>query len=67
MLYKGDGTSTSMYIFLPESTPNAIDELLNKLTPPILDNLFNRNLSLSVQITLPKISFEKTSKLAPVC
>lgn len=71
MPYKGEN-SVSMYIFLPESTPTAIDDLLNNLTPEILDDIFcnQRNSVLTfkeVYVFFPKFSLEINPKLESVC
>lgn len=57
-----------MYVLLPENRPTAIDDLLEALTPEILDGLFNDEYYASlcsVYIHLPKISMEKTSRFQP--
>lgn len=65
MPYVGDG-SISMFIFLPVFTPTAIDELLNGLTPEVLDDALKGGLLREVDVEFPKISFERTFELVPV-
>lgn len=59
----------SMLIFLPLSrAPTAIDDMLNRTTAKILDDVFNDvNMYAHVTFHLPRLSFGKLSKLAPVC
>ncbi|XP_055300576.1 serine protease inhibitor 88Ea-like [Sitodiplosis mosellana] len=64
MPYKGE--NFSMYIFLPDNSRTAIDELLEELTPTILDDVFNGTVETwetRVSVSFPKFSFEQTSKL----
>lgn len=68
MPYKGENGTISMFVFLPSSTPTAIDELLETLTPEILDDALNAEYNVKkVQVSIPKFSFEKTHELIPVC
>lgn len=67
MSYKGENGSISMFVFLPPSTPTAIDELIEKLTPEILDKALSNLYYERVRISFPKFSFEKTHKLLRVC
>lgn len=67
MPYKGEDESISMYVFLPIFTPTSIDELLEALTPEILDEAFMGGLQREVEVEFPKISFERTFELVPVC
>lgn len=68
--YKGDGL-TAMYILLPVNTSTAIDNLMDNLTPEILDDVLSDNdriySSKRVFIELPKFSLEKESNLVLVC
>lgn len=66
MPYKGENESISMFIFLPKSTPTAIDELLSKLTPDILDDVFNYDHYGRIIVSFPKFSIDKISKLEKV-
>lgn len=66
MPYKGEDGSVSMYIFLPVFTVSAIDELLEKITPEILDDVFSGGLQREVDVEFPKISFERKFELVPV-
>lgn len=65
MPYKGD-KGISMFIFLPVFTPTAIDELLVKITPEILDEVFAGGLQREVEVEFPKLSFERKFELVPV-
>lgn len=67
MPYEGENGTISMFVFLPPSTLTAIDELLEKLTPEILDDALRVHYRMKVEISIPKFSFEKTHKLIPVC
>lgn len=67
MPYKGEDGSVSMYIFLPVFTVSAIDELLENITPEILDDVFSGGLQREVDVKFPKISFERKFELVPVC
>lgn len=69
--YAGDGL-TAMYILLPvNNTPTAIDDLLDNLTPEILNNVLADDDIYSkfrrVSVRVPKFSFEKDFDLASVC
>lgn len=67
MPYKGENNRFSMYIFLPEKSRTAIDELLEELSPNILDDVFNGTyLETEVYVAFPKFSFEQTSDLEEV-
>lgn len=66
MPYKGDDQTISMYVLLPEN----IEDLLEKLTPEILDDIFNGvyfGVGDVVLIFPTKLSFEKEADLIPVC
>lgn len=66
--YKGENERFSMYILMPAKTPTAIDELLGKLTAPILDDVFNGSYSeTTIGVSLPKFSIDKESDLESVC
>lgn len=66
MPYKGEDDAISMFIFLPVFHVNAIDELLENITPEILDEVFEGGLQREVDVEFPKISFERRFELAPV-
>lgn len=66
MPYKGEDESISMFIFLPVFHVNAIDELLENITPEILDEVFAGGLQREVDVEFPKISFERKFELVPV-
>lgn len=66
MPYKGEDESISMFIFLPVFHVNAIDELLENITPEILDEVFEGGLQREVDVEFPKISFERKFELVPV-
>ncbi|XP_031628606.1 serine protease inhibitor 88Ea-like [Contarinia nasturtii] len=63
--YKGESGSISMFVFLPHPD-QAIEKLLEKLTPEILDNTSNRMIRSKVDLSFPKFSIEKTSNLIPI-
>lgn len=70
MLYKGENGSISMFVFLPRSSSTAIDELLDRLSPETLDDIFSdigRYGPRKIVLSFPKISFEKRSNLIAVC
>lgn len=68
MPYKGENERFSMYVLLPANTSTAIDELLGKLTAPILNDVFNGvYLKSTIFVSLPKFSIDKTSDLESVC
>lgn len=54
-------------IFLPPFTPNALENVLTRLTPEALDEALNEGLSREVELQLPRFSFEKTYQMVPVC
>lgn len=67
MPYKGENNRFSMYIFLPDKSRTAIDDLLKELSPTILDDVFNGTyLETEVYVSFPKFSFEQTSELEKV-
>lgn len=66
MPYKGEDGAVSMFIFLPVFTVTAIDELLENITPEILDEVFSGGLQREVEVEFPKISFERKFELVPV-
>lgn len=67
MPYAGEDGSISMFVFLPVFTVNAIDELLENITPEMLDEALSGGQPQDeVDVELPKISFERKFKLAPV-
>lgn len=66
MPYKGEDDAISMFIFLPVFRVNAIDELLDNITPEILDEVFEGGLQREVDVEFPKISFERKFELVPV-
>lgn len=68
MPFKGENGWISMYIFLPNSTQTAIDELLTQLTPDILDDTLTGQYQhkRDVYVEVPRFSFEKTFKFKPV-
>lgn len=66
MPYEGEHGSISMFVLLPVFTPNAIDELLNNITPEILDEVLSSESFEEVTVEFPKISFERKFKLVPV-
>lgn len=67
MPYQGEDGSISMFIFLPVFTPTAIDEMLGEMTPEILDEVFEGGFTREVDVEFPKVSFERTFELVPVC
>lgn len=68
MSYQGENGWISMYIFLPNSTQTAIDELLTQLTPDILDDILSGQYQYKrdVYVEVPRLSFQKTFKFKPV-
>lgn len=66
MPYKGEEDSISMFIFLPVFHVDAIDEMLQNITPEILDEVFRGGLQREVDVEFPKISFERKFELVPV-
>lgn len=66
MPYKGEDGAVSMFIFLPVFTVSAIDEMLENITPEILDEVFSGGLQREADIEFPKISFERKFELVPV-
>lgn len=68
MPYKGENERFSMYVLMPAKTPTAIDELLGKLTAPILNDVFNGvHEESTISVSLPKFSIHKDSDLESVC
>lgn len=73
MPYKDENESMAMFISLPDHSPSAMDVLLDKLSPEILDDVFNRRPSSygffhedDVLVSLPKFSLENSCELSPV-
>lgn len=71
MPYKGDNQTVAMYVLLPEHN-STVFELLEKLTPKILDDIFNgvyfgiENVCVRfTTFSLDKVEFE--ANLIPVC
>lgn len=65
MPYQGD--QFSMFIFLPPSTPTAIDDLLAELTPATLYDVFKIGFTHHlVDVEFPKISLEYKPQIIPV-
>lgn len=68
MPYKGENERFSMYVLMPAKTPTAVDELLEKLTAPILNDVFNGvHWELKLPVSLPKFSIDKESDMESVC
>jgi len=61
-----DGDGISMVVLLPTFVPNAVDELIKRLTPELLQEALNDGISREVELQFPKISFEKTYEFVPV-
>lgn len=57
----------SMVVLLPTFVPNAVDDLVKRLTPELLQEALEDGISREVELHFPKISFEKTYELVPVC
>lgn len=68
--YKGQEESNriSMFVFLPPAVPNALDQLLARLTSDtgILSEIVNESIPRTVDVKFPKFSIEKTVELKPV-
>ncbi|XP_031638863.1 serine protease inhibitor 88Ea-like isoform X2 [Contarinia nasturtii] len=72
MPYEDENESLSMFIFLPDASSTAIDVLLDKLSPEILDNVFSGHRSVyrptyineEIFVSLPKFSFESRIDLS---
>lgn len=56
-----------MMVFLPPFTPNALENVLSRLTPEALEQALDEGLSREVELQLPRFSFEKTYQMVPVC
>lgn len=56
-----------MMIFLPPFQPNALENVLARLTPETLEEALDEGLSREVELKLPRFSFEKTYQMVPVC
>ena len=75
MPYEDTNETLSMFIFLPDASSTNIDVLLDKLSPEILDNVFNGHRSVyrpshineNIFVGLPKFSFESEINLHEVC
>lgn len=68
MPYKGDNQTISMYVLLPENKPTAFDDILTKLTPGILNDIFD-GVYFGVEnvcVFFPKFSIEKEADLISV-
>lgn len=55
-----------MMIFLPPFTPNALENVLTRLTPEALEQALDEGLSREVELQLPRFSFEKIYQMVPV-
>lgn len=72
MPYKDESELISMFIFLPDNSPSAIDVFLDKLSPEILDDVFNPNIDghfykYDVFVSHPKFSLKRSYDLSSVC
>lgn len=67
-----------MFIFLPDASSTDVDVLLDKLSPEILDNVFNGHSSVyrryyiingteNMEVRVPRFSFESGIDLSAVC
>lgn len=68
MPLKGDNQTISMYVLLPESG-TTVEDLLKKITPGFLDDIF-KSVNLKPEkifLRYPLIPFEKEVDLIPVC
>lgn len=61
-----EGDGISMIVLLPIFVPNAVDDLIKRLTPELLEELLEDGISREVELQFPKIAFEKTYELVPV-
>lgn len=61
-----DGNGISMVVLLPPFVPNAVEDLLKRLTPELLEEALDDGIPREVELAFPKISFEKTYELVPV-
>lgn len=66
MPYVGEQTQISMVILLPPNLPEALEGVLNRLTPEALEQALGEGLSREVEVKLPKFAFEKTYQLVSV-
>lgn len=70
MPYKGQDESNrvSMFVFLPPTDPNSLEQLLARLTSDtgILSEIVNEGIPRMVDVKLPKFSIEKVVELKPV-
>lgn len=64
--YVGEETDISMVILLPPSTPEALEGVLNRLTPEALEQALEEGMGREVEVKIPKFSFEKSYELVPV-
>lgn len=70
MPYKGQDESNrvSMFVFLPPTAPNSLEQLLARLTSDtgILSEIVNEGVPRMVDVKLPKFNIEKVVELKPV-
>lgn len=64
--YLGEENGISMVVLLPTFVPNAVEDLIKRLTPELLEEALDDGMSREVELQFPKISFEKTYELVPV-
>lgn len=67
--FKGDNQTISMYVLLPDNGTSSVEDLLEKITPEILDDIF-KGVNLMPEkmfFHYPEIPFEKEVDLIPVC
>lgn len=61
-----EGNGISMVVLLPLFVPNAVEDLLKRLTPELLAQALEEGFEREVELEFPRISFEKTYELVPV-
>lgn len=56
----------SMVVFLPPFATNALENMLERLTPEAIQESLEEGLVREVEVKFPKFSFEKSYELVPV-
>lgn len=67
MPYTGEDGATVMYVLLPkQNSPTAVDDMLDQLTPEVLDDVLTGGWKQEVEVEFPKLKLESEFTLGEV-